>query len=49
MSFESGVQLEIEDQMAASEAHWQIEVFVTHIRPLKNQLHLMEDEFRGVD
>ena len=31
--------------MAAGEAQWQIENVETHIRLLKNQLHLMEDEF----
>ena len=35
----------IEVQMAASEAHWQIAIVETHIRLLKNQLSLMEDEF----
>ena len=31
--------------MAAGEAHWQIGIVETHIWLLKNQLHLMEDEF----
>ena len=30
--------------MAAGEAHWQIGMVETHIRPLKNQLSLMDDE-----
>ena len=30
--------------MAAGEAHWQIGIVATHIRNLKNQLSLMEDE-----
>ena len=34
----------IEVQMAAGEAHWQIGIVETHIRLLKNQLSLMEDE-----
>ena len=34
----------IEVQMAAGEAHWQIGTVETHIRLLKNQLSLMEDE-----
>ena len=34
----------IEVQMAAGEAHWQIGFVETHIRLLKNQLSLMEDE-----
>ena len=50
MSFESGVQREIEVQMAADEVHWQIGIVQTLIQLLKNQVHLMEDEFRrGVD
>ena len=31
-------------QMAAGEAHWQIGIVETHIRLLKNQLSLIEDE-----
>ena len=34
----------IEVQMAAGEAHWQIGIVGTHIRLLRNQLSLMEDE-----
>ena len=34
----------IEFQMAAGEAHWKIGIVETHIRLLKNQLSLMEDE-----
>ena len=34
----------IEVQMAAGEAHWQIGIVETHIRLLKNQLSLTEDE-----
>ena len=34
----------IEAQMVAGEAHWQIGSVETHIRLLKNQLSLMEDE-----
>ena len=30
--------------MAAGEAHWQIGIVETHIRLLKNQLSLMDDE-----
>ena len=30
--------------MAAGEAHWQIGIVETHIRLLKNQLSLIEDE-----
>ena len=30
--------------MAAGEAHWQIGIVETHIRLLRNQLSLMEDE-----
>ena len=39
-SFESGIEV----QMAAGEAQWQIGIVETHIRLLKNQLSLMEDE-----
>ena len=35
----------IEVKLAASEAQWQIGIVETRIRILKNQLHLMEDEF----
>ena len=35
----------IEVQMAPGEAHWQIGIVEHHIRLLKNQLSLMEDEF----
>ena len=35
----------IEFQMAVGKAHWQIGTVETHIRLLKNQLSLMEDEF----
>ena len=35
----------IEVQIAAGEAHWQIGIVEIHIRLLKNQLSLMEDEF----
>ena len=34
----------IEVQMTAGEPHWQIGIVETHIRLLKNQLSLMEDE-----
>ena len=36
----------IEVQMAAGEARWQIGIVETHIRLLKNQLSLKEDEMR---
>ena len=36
--------LGVEVQMAAGEAHWQIGIVETHIRLLKNQPSLMEDE-----
>ena len=42
MSFESGRGIEV--QMAAGEAHWRIGIVETHIRLLKNELCLMEDE-----
>ena len=35
----------IEGQMAAGKVHWQNGIVETHIQLLKNQLHLMEDEF----
>ena len=35
----------IEVQLTAGEAHWQIGIVETHIRLLKKQVHLMEDEF----
>ena len=35
---------DIEGQMAAGEAHWQIGIVETHIRLLKSPLSLMEDE-----
>ena len=34
----------VEVQMAAGEVHWQIGIVGSHIRLLKNQLSLMEDE-----
>ena len=34
----------IEVQMAAGETHWQNGIVETHLRLLKNQLSLMEDE-----
>ena len=45
MSFESGVQLEtLKFKIPAGEAHRQIGIVETHIRLLKNQLSVMEDE-----
>ena len=37
----------IEVQMAAGDSHWQSRIVETHIRLLKNQLSLMEDELPG--
>ena len=39
------VARDIEVPMAAGEAHRQFGIVETHIRLLKNQIHLMEDEF----
>ena len=47
MSFEwcAARCIELRVQMAAGDAHWQVGIVETHIRLLKNQLHLTEDEF----